>query len=63
MDALKKRLDELEIRLSYQQKTIDELNEVVIEFADRVRRLERENGRLRETLSLLAPEPGVSPDE
>lgn len=63
MEQIEKRQDDLEVRLTYQQRTIDELNEVVIELADRVRQLERDNGRLKEMLALLAPEPGVSPDE
>jgi len=63
MKEMQQRQDDLEIRLSYQQKTIDELNEVIIELADRVKLIERDNGRLREMLSMLAPEPGVSPDE
>jgi len=63
MQQIEKRQDDLEIRLTYQQRTIEELNEVVIELADRVRQLERDNGRLKEMLALLAPEPGVSPDE
>jgi len=63
MKDMEQRQNDLEVRLTYQQRTIDELNEVVIELADRVRQLERDNGRLKEMLATLAPEPGVSPDE
>lgn len=63
MEELKQRQDDLEIRLTYQERTIEELNDVVIELAERVKHLERDNGRLKEMLSLLAPEPGISPDE
>jgi len=63
MKKIEQRQDDLEVRLTYQQRTIDELNEVVIELADRVRQLELDNGRLKEMLATLAPEPGISPDE
>ena len=63
MNDLEERQNQLEIRFTYQEQTIEELNGVVIELADRVVVLERENTRLKEMLSQLAPEPGVSPDE
>ena len=63
MQELHERQTELEIRLSYQDKTIEELNDVVTELARRVQRLERDNSRLREMLATLAPEMETSPDE
>ncbi len=63
MERLEERQNELEIRITHQQRTIDELNEVLIELGGRVRQLEKDNLRMREMLALLAPEPGVSPDE
>jgi len=63
MKGLEERQNDLEIRITHQQRTIDELNEVLIELGGRVRALERDNLRMQEMLALLAPEPGVSPDE
>lgn len=63
MRDLEERQNQLEIRFTYQEQVIEELNGVVIELADRIKSLERENASLKEMLSQLAPEPGVSPDE
>lgn len=63
MDELQERLTELEIRFSHQGRLIEELNEVVTEFSQRISRLERDNRSLRETLKSLAPELTESPDE
>jgi len=49
--ALEARLVDLEVRLSFQQQTIEELDLVLREFTDRVQRLEAE---LREFRSLSA---------
>lgn len=63
MDELSERLTELEIRYAFQGRLLEELNDVVTESARRIAALEQDNGRLRETLSRLAPEPTESPDE
>jgi len=63
MKRPEQRLDDLEVRITYQDRTIEELNGVMIELEARIKGLERDNARLKEMLALLAPEPGVSPDE
>ena len=52
-DALEARIVDLEVRLSFQQQTIDDLDLVLREFAARVERLE---GELRELRSV---DPGA----
>jgi len=63
MKRPEQRLDDLEVRLTYQDRTIEELNGVVIELEARIKGLERDNARFKEMLALLAPDTGVSPDE
>ncbi len=43
------RITELEVKLAYQQQTIDSLNEVVREFAARVLKLELQLKQLAES--------------
>ncbi|ALC15763.1 SlyX family protein [Desulfuromonas soudanensis] len=57
------RLDELEIRFTHQARVIDELNAELIDCHQRILRLERDNGRIQEMLSSLAPGLTESPDE
>lgn len=54
------RIVELEIRASYQEKLIDQLDEVVRELATRLERLERELVQLKE--SVEPPDVGPAND-
>lgn len=47
------RLGELEVRAEFQARTVEDLDGVVREFAERVSRLERELKELRQQLELL----------
>ena len=62
-DELWERLDELEIRFTYQARMMEELNTVVTDCHLRLARLETENGRLRDMLKRLSPDLTPSPDE
>lgn len=53
------RLSELEIRSEFQSKTVDDLDTVVREFAQRVDRLERELKDLRRQLESLTGGDGA----
>ena len=53
------RLSELEIRSEFQSKTMDDLDAVVREFAERVDRLERELKELRQQLESLSGDEDV----
>ncbi len=63
MDEIKQRLTDLEIRSTYQEELIDELNLIVTDCNLQIQRLGRENTRLREMMRSLAPEMPESPDE
>ncbi len=63
LEELQERMTELEIRFSHQTQLIDELNEVLTDCNYRIDRLSKENQRLRETVSTLAPSLEESPDE
>lgn len=54
------RLVQLEIRSEFQAKTVDDLDAVVLEFTQRVERLERELAELRAVLVRAA---GTGADE
>jgi uncharacterized coiled-coil protein SlyX len=62
-DTMRGRIEELEVHAAFQARTIDELDDVVREFSERVRRLERELRELRGqleatgTVSLTASGP------
>jgi uncharacterized coiled-coil protein SlyX len=56
---LERRVVDLEIRAAFQARTIEELDEVVRRFADRVERLER---ALAEVQARTAPAEGGSGD-
>jgi len=51
------RLSELEIRSEFHARTMEELDAVVREFAERVSRLERELKDLRSQLEVLGGDP------
>ncbi|MFA5516763.1 MAG: SlyX family protein [Desulfuromonadales bacterium] len=63
MDELTERVMELEIRYAYQNRLLDEFNQIIIENNHRLDALERENRVLREMLRSLAPATDESPDE
>ncbi len=63
MEELKQRLTDLEIRSTFQEELIEELNQVVIDCNLQIQRLGRENRSLREMMRSLAPELPESPDE
>lgn len=56
------RLSELEIRSEFQARTMEDLDAVVREFAERVDRLERELKELRNQLEVLTGEDGDDDD-
>ncbi len=55
------RLVDLEIRVTFQEKTIEELNEVIIDQQNQIDLLARELERVREQLR-TPPTPGPVPD-
>lgn len=55
------RLRELEIRNEFQARTVDDLDSVVREFAERVARLERDLKDLRRQLELLGGDEDALP--
>lgn len=63
MENLVQRLTDLEIRFTYQEEIIEDLNQVVTGCNLEIQRLSRENGRMKEMLRSLAPEMSESPDE
>jgi len=63
MDELTARIIELEIRYTHQNHLIDELNSELTASNNRIDRLEREVGALREMLGSMGPELTQSPDE
>lgn len=63
MDEIRQRLTDLEIRSTYQDELIEELNRIVTECNLQVQRLARENTSLKEMVRSLAPELPESPDE
>lgn len=61
-DAVDERLEVLETKVGYQDRTIEVLNEVVTEQHDRIDELEAEIRRLKEAISSLGLE-GVDAGE
>jgi SlyX protein len=55
VNTIGKRIDELEIRLSHQQKAIAELNDVISEQWKKIAALERQVLRFGEELQDLEP--------
>ena len=63
LEELQERVTELEIRFTHQTQLLDEINDVLTDCNQRIDRLSKENQRLRETVSNLAPSLEESPDE
>ncbi len=57
------RITDLEVKLAYQQQTIDSLNEVVREFATRVLKLEHQLKQLAESTANSAGSIGPALDK
>lgn len=49
---MERRVEDLEVKIAFLESTIDDLNDVLRTFADRVVKLESELKTLRETLDL-----------
>ena len=60
---LESRVTDLEIQLTHQERTLDELNEVVTDQQRLIRKMERELVQVREQLVLVAPSMVKAPDE
>ena len=54
-DSIIERLNELEMRLAFQDKTVGELNDVVTAQARRLAQLERELTMLKGQMKIMAP--------
>jgi len=63
MNDTEDRLTELEIRITHQDRLLEELNEVITADARRLRDLEQEVDQLRRIIETLGPELTASPDE
>ena len=61
-DPVQARLTELEVRISYQNQLLSDLDAVLREFAGRVESLERELEQLREAMSADPGETGPHND-
>lgn len=62
-DNIIKRLDELEIRASYQERLLEELNTVVTDCNLRIDQLVRQNRQLQDMVKNLGGSLEESPDE
>ncbi len=62
-DSLTQRLDELEIRASYQDRLLEELNAVVTDCNLRIDQLTRQNRQLQDMVKNLGGSFEESPDE
>lgn len=63
VDLLESRVTDLEIQLTHQERTIEELNEVVTDQQRLMRKMETELAQVREQLLLVAPSLVQSPDD
>ncbi len=62
--SLEQRVEELEIRAAFQERALEELDEVVRQYADKVARLERELDALQGRVAgVEASPPAVSSRE
>ena len=59
---MEERIIELEVRVAYQDKLIEELDDVVRAFARKVEELERQLTELKDTVQAGAPEVGPGDD-
>jgi len=57
------RIVDLETRLAYDERTLEELNDLVYRQQQTIDRLVEDVARLREQLRLLAPSLVLTPDE
>jgi uncharacterized coiled-coil protein SlyX len=62
-NSLTERLDELEIRASYQDRLLEELNAVVTDCNLRIDQLTRQNRQLQDMVKNLGGSLEESPDE
>ncbi len=62
-NSLTERLDELEIRASYQDRLLEELNAVVTDCNLRIDQLTRQNRQLQDMVKNLGGSLDESPDE
>ncbi len=62
-NSLTERLDELEIRASYQDRLLEELNTVVTDCNLRIDQLTRQNRQLQDMVKNLGGSLEESPDE
>jgi SlyX protein len=63
MEKIIQRLTDLEVRFTFQEELIEELNKVVTDCNLQVQRLGNENNSLKEMVRSLAPDMPESPDE
>lgn len=62
-DELQERITELEIRFSFLNQHVEELNDIVTDCNLRIDHLHKENRALREMVQNLSPSLEESPDE
>ncbi len=62
-DSITERLDELEVRASYQDRLLEELNAVVTDCNLRIDQLTRQNRQLQDMVKNLGGSLEESPDE
>lgn len=55
MGSMQERLTELEVRVAFQEKTIQDLNEVVTRQQQQIERLVAEVTKLRQQITALSP--------
>jgi len=60
---MENRITDLEIRITHQERTLEELNDIICRQELVVERLEREVHQLREQLKTLQPSLLLSPEE
>lgn len=63
MINIEQRLTDLEMRFTFQEETITQLDQVVAQCNLQIQQLVKENHQLRQMLRSLAPETAESPDE
>ena len=63
LNSLKERLDALEVRASYQDRLLEELNAVVTDCNLRIDQLARQNRQLQDMMKNLGGSLQESPDE